>query len=154
MTTPSVTEGLPVGTKFTGLSRTVGEGDFAMLHNISWNTSASHCDKEYMKNSQFGERILLGSLLLAVMAGISSMPVRRVLDGYGISIIALIGYEDVRFTAPVLPGDTLTIEMEFIEARPTHKPDRYVLRMRDVAFKQDGQAVAEDTRVFLVERKT
>ena len=51
-------------------------------------------------------------------------------------------------------GDTLTIEMEFTKVRPTRKPDRYVLCLRDVAFKQDGQMVAEDTRVFLVERKT
>lgn len=52
------------------------------------------------------------------------------------------GIDDLKFLAPVRPGDTLHTENEVIEVKPSRsKPDRGILRLRYVAVNQHGDAV-------------
>ncbi|MFT6914511.1 MAG: acyl dehydratase [Motiliproteus sp.] len=52
------------------------------------------------------------------------------------------GMDEVRWLAPVRPGDTLYTEVEVLEVKPsTSKPDRGILRMRYIAINQDGERV-------------
>ena len=51
------------------------------------------------------------------------------------------------------PDDTLTVEIEVVELRETTaRPGRLVGRVKDRAFKQDGQTVLEMERTYLLER--
>lgn len=66
--------------------------------------------------------------------------------------IALLGYENIVFKKPVLAGDTLTVEMEVLGARPTGKPNRAILRMKLLARKQSGEVVMEMEESTLLEK--
>ena len=62
---------IPVGQVFVSPGRTISEGDFTLLTSLTWNTTIIHTDKEFMKTTEFGERILDGPSLLACAAGLS-----------------------------------------------------------------------------------
>tara|TARA_R110002167_G_scaffold15034_10_gene60543 strand:+ start:1014 stop:1466 length:453 start_codon:yes stop_codon:yes gene_type:complete len=52
------------------------------------------------------------------------------------------GIDELRWLAPVRPGDTLHTEVEVLEVKPSvSKPDRGILRMRYVAINQHGDQV-------------
>ncbi len=52
------------------------------------------------------------------------------------------GIDELRWLAPVRPGDTLRTEAEVIEVKPSaSKPDRGILRLKYVAINQHGDAV-------------
>ena len=52
------------------------------------------------------------------------------------------GLDDIRWKAPVRPGDTVHVVAEVLEARPsTSKPDRGVVRMLYTMLNQRGEAV-------------
>ena len=52
------------------------------------------------------------------------------------------GIDELRWLAPVRPGDTLHTEIEVIEVRPSNsKPDRGIARLRYHAVNQRGEVV-------------
>ena len=63
-----------VGNTVRSQSRTVTEGDFSAIVNISWENGPLHTDEEYMKTTPFGKRILGGPCLIALIAGLSTQP--------------------------------------------------------------------------------
>jgi acyl dehydratase len=144
---------VPVGEKFTSPGRTIGEGDFAELHNLTWTTNDIHTDQDYMRQTQFGERLLAGVCTLACMEGLQlAGPFLGVLYGEGRRPVAHLGFEEVRFTAPVKPGDTIRVQSEILGVRPTSKdPKRGVMRVGITVFNQRGEQVMRGTEVQLLE---
>jgi acyl dehydratase len=64
----------------------------------------------------------------------------------------MLGMDEVRFKAPVQPGDTLTAHTEVLEVRPSSKnPKRAIVRIRDSAVNQRGELVMEGIRASMVE---
>lgn len=58
------------------------------------------------------------------------------------SSIGSPGIDDLRWLAPVRPGDTLHCEVEVLEVRPSaSKPDRGIARLKYQAVNQHGDAV-------------
>jgi len=152
-----VTEGIPVGAVFESGSRTLGEGEFALLHSLSWVLGRAHTDREYMVKTEFGERVMAGPLVLAIMAGLGDAS--HILEGdllvrFGIEIITLLSYENVRFVSPMLPGDTLKATYEIVEVRATSKPGRGIVKIKEVCSKDERSVVAEATAVFLFQKKS
>ncbi len=142
-----------VGNRVRSQSRTVTEGDFSAIVNISWENGPLHTDEEYMKSTPFGRRILGGPCLIALIAGLSTHPMYAMWRRSSLNCIAGLGIDNVRYTAPFHPDDTLTVEIEVVELRETRtRPGRLVGRVKDRAFKQDGQTVLEMERTYLLER--
>jgi len=56
--------------------------------------------------------------------------------------MAFLGAE-VRVVAPVLEGDTLTVEIEVADKRETKKPDRGIVTYRHRVLNQRGELVLE-----------
>ena len=146
-------ERIPIGKKFrSSLGRTISEGDFSLLVNLNWTISAIHADKEYMKSTQVGERILPAVCVLSTTIGLANTTgVRQPFFENGFSLVAIVGFESVSFSAPVYPGDTITVESEILSVRHTSKPNRSLARIRDVTYKQTGEKVMEDIRVEIYE---
>ncbi len=144
---------VPVGEKFTSPARTIGEGDFAQLHNLTWINNDIHTDREFMRQTEFGERLLAGVCTVACMEGLElAGGFRGVLYGEGRRPIAHLGFEEVRFTAPVKPGDTIRVQSEVLSVRPTSKdPKRGVMRVGIAVFNQRGEQVMKATEVQLLE---
>ena len=53
------------------------------------------------------------------------------------------GIDDLKWLAPVRPGDTLRTEVEVVEVRPSsRRPDRGVLRLQYAAINQKDETVS------------
>jgi acyl dehydratase len=53
-----------------------------------------------------------------------------------------LGVDELRWPRPVRPGDTLRLETEIVEVRPSRsKPDRGIIRIRNVTTNQRGEVV-------------
>ena len=68
--------------------------------------------------------------------------------------IANLATEELSHPAPVFHGDTLFVESEVLEVRPSSsKPDRGIVKVKTDAYKQDGTLVATFKRAVLVPRR-
>ncbi len=92
---------VPLGTT-TSFTKTVSEADIYLYAGVSGDFSPNHLDEEFMKGGRYGHRIAHGTLMMAFMSAASS----RLTFGR----TASVGYDRVRFTAPVFIGDTITTE--------------------------------------------
>ena len=143
------------GEKRSSIGRTISEGDFSSLVNLNWTIGSIHADTEHMKSTSFGERILPGVCVLSTTMGLANTSqVRGLMADQGLHLVALVGYESVRFVSPVYPGDTITVESEILDARPTSNPKRCIARLKDVTSRQTGEIVLEAVRTELYELAT
>jgi len=92
-------EDVKVGTTLF-FTKTVSESDVYTYAGVTGDFSPNHVNAEYMKQGRYGERIAHGALLVGFMsAAAARMRVVRAVS---------LGYDRVRFVAPVKFGDTIT----------------------------------------------
>jgi len=129
-------------------TRTITESDNVLFCSLTMNTQPLHLDAEFAARSPFGQRIVNGILTLGLAVGLS---VPDLTEG---TLVANLGYEKVVHPVPVFHGDTLRVESEILEARPSKsKPDRGVVRLRHRGFNQRGEVVLEVERSVLILRR-
>ena len=64
------------------------------------------------------------------------------------------GIDEVRWLAPVRPGDTITTEVEILEARVSRsRPGRGILRYRMIGYNQRGEPVVSLLNVSFLRRR-
>lgn len=65
-----------------------------------------------------------------------------------------LGVDELRWPRPVKVGDTLRLETEILEVRPSQsKPDRGIIRIRNVTTNQRGEIVQSFVASVLVRRR-
>ncbi len=128
-------------------TRTVTEHDIISFAGLTGDMAELHTSEAYAQASEFGGRIAHGMLVLALAHGLVVRSGRLVSSG-----IALLGWSDVRFRAPVRPGDTVQAEWETISLRESASNpkagivvDRITLRCQDGTMAMTGE-VAELVR--------
>ena len=68
--------------------------------------------------------------------------------------VANLGWDEVRFPAPLFHGDTLRVESEVIELRDSRsRPDNGIIVFEHRAFNQHNELVAHCKRSALMLRK-
>ena len=140
---------LEVGQRFDhAIRRTVTETDNLLFSTLTHNPAQLHLDAEYMKSSDYGQILVNSTFTLGLMVGIS------VGDTTLGTAVANLGWDEVRFPAPVFIGDTLRIETEVAELRDSKsRPEAGIVTFIHRAFKQDGTLVASCRRSGLQRRK-
>lgn len=154
MPKPELLAGLPIGVVERSRGRTISEGDFTLLTSLTWTTGQMHANREFMRErSQYGERILGGPVVVAVASGIQYQSHwHRFTERYQVRVIAAVGVE-AKYRGPVLPGDTLYVEVCLAEARPSRsRPGQGVLVFDDRVLNQRDELVLEMKRTLLFER--
>jgi len=63
--------------------------------------------------------------------------------GFLDDIIAFMAVEKLRYLAPVYIGDTLHVEVEFMDKKPTKDSRRSIIFYKFQTFNQDGHPVLE-----------
>ena len=130
------------------IRRTVTEADNVQLTTMTHNPAALHLDAEYMKTTEFGERIVNSCLTLALMVGIS------VNDTTHGTTVANLGWDEVRFPKPLFHGDTIRVETEVLELRESKsRPDNGIVIFAHRAYNQHDELVGECKRSALMHRK-
>lgn len=120
-------------------------------HLVNWASLTGdwlplHMDSEYASSTPFGGRLVHGPLTLSLALGLSTKS--GLFDPE--SAIAWLGLDEVRATAPVRPGDTIKVKLEIVEARPTSKPGRGVIRIGYRVENQRAEVVLTFTNSLLV----
>jgi acyl dehydratase len=137
-----------IGSEVETSARTVTETDIVIYAGLSGDYNPLHTDEEFCKKTQFGGRIAHGPLVYGIAAGLLFQ-----LHLYDDTMIALLGFEDLRFTKPVKPGDTIHVRVKVLEKRETSRPDRGVMKRQLQVFNQRGEVVQESIQNILLKRK-
>jgi acyl dehydratase len=138
-------EELPVGKIIKHeLGRTVTETDNTLFSMLTMNMQPLHTNEDFASKTEFGRRIVNGIFTLGVVVGIT---VNDITAG---TIIANLGYENIKHSTPMFHGDTVYVETEIISSRESKsRPDTGVVTMKHTGRNQKGEIVVEVTRSAL-----
>ncbi len=130
------------------IRRTVTETDNVMFTTMTHNPAQLHLDEEYMRTTEYGQRLVNSVFTLGLMVGIS------VGDTTLGTAVANLGWDEVRFPRPVFHGDTLRVETEVIAVRDSKsRPDQGIVTFIHRAFNQRNELVASCKRSGLQRRR-
>ena len=140
---------LAPGQRFISPGLTLTEAE---IIDFAWryDPQAFHLDATAAANSPYGGLIASGFQSLAICF--------RLFIQSGIlaeSSMGSPGIDELRWLAPVRPGDTLHSEIEVLEVRPaSSKPDRGIARLKYHAVNQRHETVLTFIVNHLLRRKT
>lgn len=125
-----------VGDVYTTASITVTETHVVNWACLTMDFYPLHMNKEYAATTQFGERIAHGPLIFGLAVGLVGSA------GFaGDAAVAWLGVDNMRMTAPVKIGDTITVVVEVIDKKATSKPDKGIQVWRYSVKNQRGETV-------------
>ena len=136
-----------VGERFRSQGVTLTEADIIEFA-LAYDPQPFHIDREAAAESPFGGLIASGLHTFA-------MGWRMFLQEGLLRHCSLgsPGLDELRWTAPVRPGDTLYTEAEVMEKRPsTSKPDRGTLRMAYKIVNQRHETVLTMTIIHIISK--
>jgi len=130
------------------ITRTVTETDNLLFTTLTHNPQPLHLDVEFVKQTEFGQRLVNSIFTLGLMIGVS------VGDTTLGPTIANLGMTDVRFTHPVFIGDTLRSQSTVLEMRPSKsRPDAGVVVFEHKCLNQRDEEVGYCKRSALMRRR-
>ena len=140
---------LEVGQKIRHANgRTITEMDNTLFSVLTMNPQPLHLNEDFASKTQFGQRIVNGLLTMSLVVGLT---VSELTEG---TVVANLGYDNVRYPKPVFHGDTIYVESEVLEKRESRsQPDRGIVRLRHYGIKPDGTVVVEVERTVLFLKK-
>ena len=128
--------------------KTITQAEDILFCSITMNQHPLHSDDHYAASaSPTGKAMVVGNLVYSIVIG-QSVP-----DVSG-RAIANLEVEGLRHVNPTFHGDTVYSESEVLEVRASRsKPDRGIVKVRTIGYKQDGTIVCEFVRSVLVPRR-
>ena len=140
-------EDLRVGDTAVGGPRTVTLEDVEHFAEFTGDTFYAHMDEEAAKaNPFFGGRVAHGYLVVSFAAGLFVDPEPG-------PVLANYGLENLRFLAPVHPGDELTVTLTAKEISPREGAGYGEVRWDTDVTNQDGASVAKYDVLTLVAKR-
>lgn len=131
------------------LRRTITESDNVMFTSMTMNPAWVHLDFDYAANeTEFGKPLVNSMLTIAMVIGIS---VHETTLG---TTVANLGFEKMRFPAPMFHGDTLHVQTEVIGQRESKsRPTQGISTFLHRGFNQHDDLVCEAERSALMLRR-
>ena len=127
--------------------RTILDADNIQFSLMTMNRHPMHCDAHFAAQSEFGRPLVNSGLTLAIVLGMT-------VDDVSYRSIANLGWEEIRLTAPVFPGDTLYARSEVLAVRPSKsRPGQGIVTTRTEGYKPCGTVVMHFTRMSLVPKR-
>lgn len=125
-----------VGDLYRTGSITVTEAHLVAWAGLTMDFYPLHMDKEYAAKTEFGERLAHGPLIFGLAVGLVSIA------GFGgDAAVAWLGADNMKMLAPVKIGDTITVEVEVMDKKPTRRPERGVQTWRYTVKNQRAESV-------------
>jgi 2-methylfumaryl-CoA hydratase len=152
MTTSKITEGnffedFKAGQVFhNAIPRTVTEGDLALYIALTGDRRPLHCSSELGRSMGFARETAHDLLVFHIVFG-------RAVPDVSLNSPANLGYADVRFGVPVLPGDTLYATTEVLGKRETSRGDVGIVWVRTQGFNQRDESVLQFYRWAMVNKR-
>lgn len=124
--------------------RTVTETDDVWLTNLTMNLNPMHFNEAYAAETEFGERLVNGTIVIALLVGMSVIDVSA-------NATANLGYDDIRHHSPVFHGDTLFAESEVVEKRESESRDHVGIVTTELrGYNQNDELVLSLERTPMV----
>ena len=126
------------------LGRTITETDNIWFSCLTMNTNQMHFNSEYAARTEFGRTLVVSSLTLAVVLGLSVADTSE-------NASANLGWGEIKLPKPVFAGDTLWAESEVLSLRESRsRPSSGIVGIRTRGVNQRAEVVIEFTRSFMV----
>jgi acyl dehydratase len=126
-------EDIEIGAEFESAAHTVTPVAIAGFADVTRDHHPLHLDAAYARSQGFPAVIAHGLFGLSLMEGLKSE-----LKLYQETSVASLGWDKVRFRAPIVAGDRLRVRFRFVEKRPTRNPCRgIVIEALDLINQRD-----------------
>jgi acyl dehydratase len=102
-------------------SKTVGESDVYLFAGLTGDLSPNHVNEQVMAASSYGRRIAHGALLVGFMSTASTRMIEVHAGPSETETAVSLGYDGIRFIAPVFIGDTVTVTYRVAEIDPERR---------------------------------
>jgi itaconyl-CoA hydratase len=141
-------EDLAIGDVFRSrLGRTITETDNIWFTTLTMNTNQIHFNAEYASRTEFGQPLVVSSLTLAIVLGLSVADTSE-------NAAANLGWTEIKLPNPVYVGDTLWAESEVLEARDSRSRSNVgIVSVRTRGINQRAEVVVEYRRSFMVYKR-
>ena len=130
------------------VTRTVTETDNVLISALTHNPQPMHLDHQAAARSEFGKPLVNSVFTFGLMIGVS------VADTTLGTLVANLGYDQLKFPRPVFVGDTLRSETECLAVRDSKsRPNAGIVTWAHRSFNQRDELVCECTRTALLLKK-
>lgn len=129
-------EDMPVGYQFKTVGRTITETDLVNFVGTTGMVEVLFTDATYAEqHAPDGRRLIPGALVFSIAEG---LVIQASLQGTGLAFIRM----EIDVKSPTFVGDTVHVEAEVMESRPTSKdPNRGLVRTKNKIVNQKGETV-------------
>jgi acyl dehydratase len=135
---------LTVGDSFTTPGRMLEQSDVHALVAAGGYTHPLFTDPVYAAASPFGRPPVPGEAVLLVMGGLVEQSGR-----FDETVIALLGFDAVRFASPAFAGDEVRVEVRVSSKEPTRDGTRGILAMSWRCLNARNETLVEATARML-----
>jgi acyl dehydratase len=126
---------LSIGETFQTVGRTITETDIINFVNVTGMTEVIFTDHEYIKtHAPQGRRIAPGALTYTIAEGLL---IQGTMQHTGLAFLHM----EMDVKGPTFAGDTVHVECEVVEIRPTSKGNRGLVRTFNKVVNQDGEVL-------------
>lgn len=140
-------EDYEIGREYTSQGRTITEADVVNFAGVSGDFNPLHTDEEFGKANQFGKRIAHGALGFIISNGLNNQ--MGIAEGTTIAFIECT----VKYTAPLLIGDTVHIVVIPTEVIHSSKPGKGILKQSVKLVNQDERVIMESNQTLMVKSR-
>ncbi|NYT35468.1 dehydratase [Allopusillimonas soli] len=134
---------------FESGGRTITEADLTFFSMLSGDWNPIHANEAYARTTRFGQRVVHGVLGMAVSTGM--------LHELGIfhdSVIAMLGFRNWQFLAPLFVNDTIHLRLTITSVEPGKSGNSGKLGRRFELVNQHGDVVqAGESDVLVLTRQ-
>lgn len=128
-------------------SHTITMEDVLGFGRVTRDMHPLHTDPDYCLDTAFGRPIAHGLYGLSLIEGLKSE-----LKLYENTSIASLGWDKVKFRAPLYPGDTVHVKVTF-ESKRESRSGHGILIERTEMINQDGIVVIDAEHAAMVRRR-
>ena len=124
--------------------RTVTLTDNIWFTTLTMNTHPLHFDKEYAKHTEFKKPLIVSTLTLSIVTGMSVSDISQ-------KAIANLGWTDIKMSHPVFAEDTIYAESEVLDKRPSKsRPGQGIVTVETIGKNQNNNIICSYKRTILV----
>lgn len=124
--------------------RTITDTDNVHFTLLTMNTHPAHFDYEFASKTEFKKPLICSPLTVALMVGMSVSDTSQ-------KAVANLGWDKIKMTKPMFPGDTLYSESEVLEKRESSsRPEQGIVTIKTIGQNQHDDIVCTFERTMLI----
>ena len=130
---------------FRSTGRTLTEADHGLFMMLCGDWHPIHADAEFAKGTPAGQRMMHGTLGIALAMGMQATALE-----FADPLLGALGLKEWNFRRPLFIGDTVHVEIEILVRRVTSDGGRYVVERRLSLVRHDGEVIQDGIATALL----